>query len=71
MRHDTPPFKGCRCLSLSLVSHSAGLSEGEAALFRQVVSQCSADHFTASDAPLVVAYVQAVLLSRSNQRKPS
>ena len=42
----------------------AGLSEGEAALFRQVVASCAADHFTASDAPMVVAYVQAVLLSR-------
>ena len=42
----------------------ADLSEGEAALFRQVVAQCSADQFTASDTPLLVAYVQAVLLSQ-------
>lgn len=41
-----------------------GLSEGEQALFRQVIAECAADHFTASDAPLLVAYVQSVLLSR-------
>jgi phage terminase small subunit len=42
----------------------ASLSEGEASLFRQIVAQCSADHFTPSDTPLLVAYCQAVLLSR-------
>jgi phage terminase small subunit len=42
----------------------ASLSKGESDLFRQVVAQCSADHFAASDTPLLVAYCQAVLLSR-------
>src|SRR5262245_40389787 len=42
-----------------------GLGKAEDALFRQVVAQCSADHFTASDSPLIVAYCQAVLISRS------
>ena len=41
-----------------------GLSKAEDALFRQVVATCAADHFTASDAPMLVAYCQAVLLSR-------
>lgn len=42
----------------------ADLSEGEATLFRQIVAQASADHFTNTDVPLIVAYVQAILLSR-------
>src|SRR5262245_7532250 len=41
-----------------------GLTPAEASLFRRVVSQCAADHFTASDTPLLVAYCQAVLLTR-------
>lgn len=42
----------------------ADAREAEAELFRTIVSQCAADHFVASDAPLLLAYVQAVLLSR-------
>jgi hypothetical protein len=41
-----------------------GLSAGEVALFRRVVAECSADHFVASDSPLLVSYCQAVLLTR-------
>src|SRR5262245_16469533 len=41
-----------------------GLTPAEDALFRRVVAQCAADHFTASDTPLLVAYCQAVLLTR-------
>jgi hypothetical protein len=43
----------------------AGLTKAEDAVFRQTVAACAADHFTASDAPLLVAYCQAVLLVRS------
>jgi phage terminase small subunit len=41
------------------------LTAAEDALFRQVIAQCAADHFTPSDAPLLVAYCQAVILGRS------
>jgi hypothetical protein len=41
-----------------------GLSKDERELFGQLIVQCSPDHFARSDAPLIVAYVQAVLLSR-------
>ena len=41
------------------------LTAAEDALFRQVAAQCAADHFTASDTPLLVAYCQAVILGRS------
>jgi hypothetical protein len=41
-----------------------GISDGEALLFRQIVAQCDATHFVESDRPLLLAYVQAILLSR-------
>jgi hypothetical protein len=41
-----------------------GLTDAEDALFRQLVGQCAADHFVPSDSPMLVAYVQAVLLTR-------
>jgi hypothetical protein len=41
-----------------------GLSEGEASLFRTIVAQAGADHFVDTDVPLIVAYVQAILLTR-------
>ena len=41
-----------------------GVSDGEASLFRTIVSQCDATHFVESDKPLILAYVQAVLLTR-------
>lgn len=42
----------------------AGLSEGEASLFRTIVAQAGAHHFVDTDTPLLVAYVQSVLLTR-------
>ena len=42
-----------------------GLSGAEDAVFRQTVAACAADHFTAADVPLLIAYCQAVLLVRS------
>ena len=42
----------------------SGLSAAERDLFQKLVVQCPSEQFTASDAPLLVAYVQAVLLSR-------
>ena len=42
----------------------SGLSAVEHDLFQKLVVQCPSEQFTASDAPLLVAYVQAVLLSR-------
>jgi len=41
-----------------------GLSNAEANLFRDIVAKCAADHFVPSDAPMLVAYCQAVLLTR-------
>ena len=41
-----------------------GLSNAEANLFRDVVDKCAADHFTPSDGPMLVAYCQAILLTR-------
>ena len=40
-----------------------GLTESEQSLFRQVVAECSGDHFTPSDAPLVAAYVASGIAS--------
>ena len=40
------------------------LGRDEAALFRQLVASCPAEHFVASDMPLVVSFVQATVLSR-------
>ncbi len=40
------------------------LTKSEAELFVATVSACSADHFVQSDANLLVAYCQAVLLTR-------
>ena len=40
------------------------LSPPEANLFRTMISQVAPDHFTESDGPLIVSYVQATLLSR-------
>ena len=33
-------------------------------MFRETVQSCSADHFAASDTPLLVSYVQATLMAR-------
>src|SRR5262245_10259813 len=46
-----------------------GLAKAEEDLFRLIVGQCAADHFVPSDGPMVVAYCQAVLLSRSAFRQ--
>lgn len=40
------------------------VSQVELDLFERIVADCSPDHFRPSDAPLLQAYVQAVLLSR-------
>ena len=40
------------------------LDDREQALFRETVQSCSADHFAASDTPLLVSYVQATLMAR-------
>jgi hypothetical protein len=40
------------------------LTKDEAALFRELVASCSANHFVLSDRPLLIAYVQTVLASR-------
>jgi hypothetical protein len=42
----------------------SGLSAAERDLFQKLVAQCPPAQFSPSDAPLLVAYVQAVLLSR-------
>jgi uncharacterized protein (TIGR03382 family) len=49
----------------------AGLSTKERALFNQTVAGCSATHFRQSDAPMLVAFVGAVLLSRRLARDAS
>ena len=41
------------------------LTPSEAALFRQLVRSCAADHFVSSDVPLLVSFVQATLASRN------
>lgn len=41
-----------------------GLSKAERDLFQEIITQCPADQFVASDSSLLVAYVHAVLLSR-------
>jgi hypothetical protein len=46
------------------VSPPAGLADKEKRLFQTIVAQCAPSHFVASDAPLIGAYVQAILLSR-------
>jgi hypothetical protein len=46
----------------------ADLSEAEAEAFRRIVADCTADHFVASDVPLLVSYVQSTLLSRRAAR---
>src|SRR6266498_2859863 len=38
----------------------AGLSAEERAIFQQLVAATDPDHFTASDVPLLVSYVQAI-----------
>ena len=43
----------------------ACLSKDERALFEEIVSACSTRHFVASDAPLLVGYVQAIALARN------
>ena len=34
-------------------------------MFREIVAACSADHFTASDMPLIVSFVQSTLMARN------
>jgi len=46
------------------IAAPSGISKEERDLFGQLITQCSPDHFTRSDAPMLVAYVQAILLSR-------
>jgi phage terminase small subunit len=38
----------------------AGLSDQETAIFQRLVASVDADHFAASDVPLLVAYAQAI-----------
>ena len=40
------------------------LDDLERELFREIIESCAPDHFVPSDVPLLVAYVQAVLLAR-------
>jgi hypothetical protein len=42
----------------------ADLTATEAAIFREIIATCSADHFVDSDRHLLVSFVQATLLSR-------
>jgi hypothetical protein len=42
----------------------AGLSKAEKILFERLVTEASPSHFTAYDAPLLTAYVQAIILGR-------
>src|SRR5262245_32213739 len=47
------------------------LTPEELALFREIVGSCKPTHFVPSDRHLVVAYVQATLLSREGSRRIS
>jgi hypothetical protein len=49
----------------------AFLSAEEAALFAEVVAACDACHFRKSDESLLVAFVQATLMSREAAHDPS
>jgi hypothetical protein len=40
------------------------LSDDEKALFIEIVAACSPKHFTSSDLPLLISYVQSTLLAR-------
>jgi len=44
------------------------LKPAEAALFTEIVKECKPSHFVPSDRHLLVAYVQAILLSREAAR---
>jgi hypothetical protein len=41
------------------------LAPPEATAFRTLVAQCSPDHFTESDTPLLISFVQATLIGRA------
>jgi hypothetical protein len=41
------------------------LDDRERALFVELINACAPQHFVKSDAPLLAAYVQSILLSRS------
>ena len=49
----------------------AFLSAEEAALFTEVIGACDVSHFRKSDEPLLVAFVQATLMSREAAHDPS
>jgi len=49
----------------------AFLSAEEASLFAEVVAACDVGHFRKSDEPLLVAFVQATLMSREAAHNPS
>lgn len=46
------------------ISPPTDLSPPEANLFRAIINQVAPNHFTESDAPLLISYVQSTLLSR-------
>jgi len=47
------------------------LGADEAALFRELVASCRADHFVAADAHLLACYAQALLISRRSAGDPT
>jgi hypothetical protein len=47
------------------LSPPADLGRDEKALFAEIIKSCDAQHFVPSDTPLLTAYVQSILLSRS------
>jgi hypothetical protein len=47
------------------------LSAEEVALFNEVVGACDVSHFRKSDEPLLVAFIQATLMSRDAAHDPS
>jgi hypothetical protein len=45
------------------------LTREEKKLFAEIVGACRAKHFTASDEPLIISYVQATLLARRSIKR--